>query len=51
MALVTSELLTNAVQHVGGGPISVAALLRDDTVRVEVSDSSPALPTLSLPTS
>ncbi|MFD7016400.1 ATP-binding protein [Streptomyces sp. NPDC059928] len=50
VALVTSELLTNAVQHAGHGPISVAALLRDDTVRVEVSDSSPVLPTLSLPT-
>lgn len=50
VALVTSELLTNAVQHAGDGPISVAARLKGDTVRVEVSDSSPALPTLSLPT-
>ncbi|MFE9556376.1 ATP-binding protein [Streptomyces sp. NPDC006703] len=50
VALVTSELLTNAVQHAGDGPISVAAQLKDDTVRVEVSDSSPALPTPSLRT-
>ncbi|GGU32273.1 ATP-binding protein [Streptomyces violascens] len=49
VALVTSELLTNAVQHAGQGPISVAALLKDDTVRVEVSDASPTLPTPGLP--
>ncbi|WP_438290976.1 ATP-binding protein [Streptomyces sp. HUAS TT7] len=49
VALVTSELLTNAVQHAGHGPISVAARLKDDTVRVEVCDSSRALPKPSLP--
>ncbi|MFE9402348.1 ATP-binding protein [Streptomyces sp. NPDC006530] len=48
VALVTSELLTNAVQHAGDGPISVAARLKDDTVRVEVSDSCPTLPTPGL---
>ncbi|MEV5277486.1 ATP-binding protein [Streptomyces sp. NPDC051994] len=48
VALVTSELLTNAVQHAGHGPVSVAARLKGDAVRVEVCDSSRALPKPSL---
>ncbi|MFD6421351.1 ATP-binding protein [Streptomyces sp. NPDC060198] len=49
VALVTSELLTNAVRHAGYGPISVAAELNDGRVRIEVCDSSPVLPKAGLP--
>ncbi|MER6717664.1 MULTISPECIES: ATP-binding protein [Streptomyces] len=49
VALVTSELLTNAVRHAGHGPISVAAELNDGRVRIEVCDSSPVLPKAGLP--
>ncbi|MCX5398531.1 ATP-binding protein [Streptomyces sp. NBC_00102] len=49
VALVTSELLTNAVRHAGYGPISVAAELNDGLVRIEVCDSSPVLPKAGLP--
>ncbi|MFB6716494.1 ATP-binding protein [Streptomyces sp. NPDC056237] len=49
VALVTSELLTNAVLHAGHGPISVAAELTGGRVRIEVCDSSPVLPKVGLP--
>lgn len=43
--LLTSELLTNAVVHTGShAPISVCAQLRDDAVRVAVTDTDPTLP-------
>ena len=43
--LVTSELVTNAVLHVGGDVV-VSVALASDRVRVEVSDDSPALPAM-----
>lgn len=52
VGLVATELLANSVQHAGPGPISVTARLTgDDTVRIEVSDSSSALPHMELPDS
>ncbi|WP_063829478.1 ATP-binding protein [Streptomyces violens] len=42
--LVTSELITNAVQHAGGGPVAVSARLNGATLLIEVSDSSTELP-------
>lgn len=43
MALIVSELVTNAVQH-GEGPIVMVLQQRDDTVLVEVADACPRLP-------
>jgi anti-sigma regulatory factor (Ser/Thr protein kinase) len=47
--LVTSELTTNAVSH-AAGPFGLRILLGPLVVRIEVSDSSPSLPTVQ-PTS
>ncbi|MEK8172035.1 ATP-binding protein [Streptomyces sp. M19] len=47
--LVISELLTNAVQHAGDGPITLGVRLRDRSLWVEVSDSSTTLPRPTLP--
>jgi anti-sigma regulatory factor (Ser/Thr protein kinase) len=47
--LVISELVTNAVQHAGPGQVSLAVRLVEAVLRVEVCDSSPALPRLGLP--
>ncbi|HWD24263.1 MAG TPA: ATP-binding protein [Acidimicrobiales bacterium] len=47
--LVTSELTTNAVTH-AAGPFGLKILRDDKVVRIEVSDSSPSLPTVQ-PTS
>lgn len=41
--VMVSELTTNAVRH-GGGGFEVAMLLSRDGVRIEVADSSPAVP-------
>src|SRR5258708_683473 len=43
--LVTSELTTNAVTH-SSGPFALRILRDDKVVRIEVSDSSPSLPTV-----
>jgi anti-sigma regulatory factor (Ser/Thr protein kinase) len=43
MALLTSELATNAVLH-GQRPIAVTVEAGGDRIRVEVSDAAPALP-------
>ncbi len=52
VALVATELLANSVQHAGPGPISVTArMTSDDTVRIEVTDTSSALPHMELPNS
>src|SRR5689334_6716421 len=42
-AVAASELVTNAVVH-GRGPISIRTVLDPASLRVEVQDSSPALP-------
>jgi PAS domain S-box-containing protein len=42
--LVTSELVTNALVH-AGTHIEVTVVLRPDSVRVEIADGSPHLPT------
>ncbi|MFI7393157.1 ATP-binding protein [Streptomyces tendae] len=47
--LVISELVTNAVRHAGPGQVSLAVRLIEAVLRVEVCDSSPALPQLGLP--
>ncbi|MFD7213141.1 ATP-binding protein [Streptomyces cyaneofuscatus] len=49
LALVASELLTNAVQHATQGPISVTVRLTDDRVRIEVCDASSVRPKAGLP--
>jgi anti-sigma regulatory factor (Ser/Thr protein kinase) len=41
--VMLSELATNAVLH-GGGGFEVALLVSGDGVRIEVADSSPAVP-------
>lgn len=41
--LLVSELVVNAVLHAGSS-VSVRLALADSTVRIEVTDSSPALP-------
>jgi anti-sigma regulatory factor (Ser/Thr protein kinase) len=46
--LLVSELATNAIRH-GTPPIRLSLRLDRDRLRVEVSDSSPALPELSHP--
>ncbi len=43
VGLVTSELVTNAVRHVGG-PFTLAVALVPDRVRIEVSDASSRQP-------
>lgn len=47
--LVTSELTTNAVAH-SAGPFALKIFRDDRILRIEVSDSSPSLPTVQ-PTS
>ncbi|MBT3072825.1 ATP-binding protein [Streptomyces sp. CYG20] len=49
LALLAGELLTNAVQHAGRGPISVTVRLTDDKVRIEVCDASSVRPKAVLP--
>lgn len=52
VGLVATELLANSVQHAGPGSISVTARVTgDDTVRIEVTDTSSALPHMKLPDS
>ncbi|KUL33846.1 hypothetical protein ADL22_32055 [Streptomyces sp. NRRL F-4489] len=46
--LVVAELLANAVQHAGGGPIVAGACLSDDRLLVEVMDTSPVVPAVGL---
>ena len=43
--LLASELVTNAVEH-AGGPIVITATYLDNTLRVEVHDTRPELPSL-----
>jgi len=43
--LATSELTTNAVSH-ALGPFGLRLLVGADVIRIEVSDSSPSLPTV-----
>ncbi|WP_073756773.1 ATP-binding protein [Streptomyces sp. CB03234] len=47
--LVTGELIANAVQHAGHGPVSVTAQLNGTALRIEVCDSSGELPSPGLP--
>lgn len=42
-ALLTSELVTNAVVHVGGA-IRIRVVGSSDTVRIAVEDTSPVIP-------
>jgi anti-sigma regulatory factor (Ser/Thr protein kinase) len=46
--LLTSELVSNAVRHVGS-PVVLRAIRDDDWVRVEVDDTSDALPVMGQP--
>ena len=46
--LLVSELATNAIRH-GAPPVRLSLRLDRDRLRVEVTDSSPALPTLGHP--
>ena len=46
--LLVSELATNAIRH-GSPPVRLSLRLDRDRLRVEVSDGSPALPTLTYP--
>jgi anti-sigma regulatory factor (Ser/Thr protein kinase) len=46
--LLVSELATNAIRH-GTPPVRLSLHLERDRLRVEVTDSSPALPELSHP--
>ena len=46
--LLVSELATNAIRH-GSPPVRLSLRLERDTLRVEVTDSSPALPELAHP--
>lgn len=48
-ALVISELLTNAVQHVGAGRILLTVRLTGTVLRIEVHDSGSRLPRPGLP--
>lgn len=41
--LLANELVTNAVEHAGGEAV-LDAVVRDGAIRVEVTDSSPAIP-------
>ncbi|MCU1595331.1 MAG: ATP-binding region ATPase domain protein [Frankiales bacterium] len=42
--LLTSEVVTNAVEHAGPGPVRLSADGRPDRVRVEVCDDSDVQP-------
>lgn len=46
--LLVSELATNAIRH-GSPPVRLSLRLHGDRLRVEVTDSSPALPELGHP--
>ena len=46
--LLVSELTTNAIRH-GTPPVRLSLRLERDRLRVEVTDSSPALPELDYP--
>ncbi len=46
--LLVSELTTNAIRH-GAPPVRLSLRLERDRLRVEVTDSSPALPELDHP--
>ena len=46
--LLVSELATNAIRH-GAPPVRLSLRLNADRLRVEVTDSSPALPRLAHP--
>ena len=46
--LLVSELATNAIRH-GAPPVRLLLRLDQDRLRVEVTDSSPALPELAQP--
>ena len=46
--LLVSELATNAIRH-GSPPVRLSLRLDADRLRVEVTDSSPALPRLDQP--
>jgi len=46
--LLVSELVTNAIRH-GTPPVRLSLRLDRDRLRVEVTDSSPALPELTRP--
>ncbi|MGW2688754.1 ATP-binding protein [Streptomyces sp. NPDC001414] len=48
-ALVISELVTNAVRHADGGPISMTVRLTEAALEVDVCDSNPVLPQPGLP--
>ena len=48
VTLLTSELVTNAVLH-AQSDIHLVVCANNGTVRVEVSDASPAIPTLPRP--
>ena len=48
IVLCTSEIVTNAIEH-GAPPIELRIEHDDDTVRVEVCDTSPLLPRPSDP--
>ncbi|AZP22885.1 ATP-binding protein [Streptomyces aquilus] len=43
-ALVVSELVTNAVRHTATGQVSLHVRILESALRIEVCDSSPALP-------
>ncbi|MDO0933231.1 ATP-binding protein [Streptomyces sp. DG2A-72] len=47
--LVAAELITNAVRHAGKGPISAGARLSDARLLIEVTDTSPDVPQVGLP--
>jgi anti-sigma regulatory factor (Ser/Thr protein kinase) len=44
--LLTSELVTNAIKHGTGGPVRLGIQCTRNQLRVEVHDTSPALPVL-----
>ncbi len=44
VALITSELVTNAILHTSSTEIGLHALLWDERLRVEVTDNSPDTP-------
>ncbi len=45
IALLTSELVTNAIGH-ADGPVTLAVSVNDGLLRVEASDDDPALPVI-----
>lgn len=46
--LLTTELVTNAIEH-GGGPAVLDAAVRERSLRVTVADASPVTPRPKLP--